>query len=214
LDGTIQIWDAASPAEAARWIQHDQEVERRQAAWQAPARDASGFIQDWLVLLLPEPKVGEIGARGLEIEHLPREASLQPRAGERERLGGQEIAWQAVHEKEPILDFNRLAGKQCDDGVAYAVCYVISEAERKDLLVQVGSDDGARMYLNSQEIYKYTGMRAMPALDPSAPVTFRKGTNVLVLKVVNENGAWLGCVRIVDREGNPVQGLQVRLTPD
>ena len=46
------------------------------------------------------------------------------------------------------------------------------------------------------------------------PVTLRRGTNVLILKVENEIGAWRGCARLVDQEGNPVQGLQVRLTPD
>jgi hypothetical protein len=30
---------------------------------------------------------------------------------------------------------------------------------------------------------------------------------VLVLKVVNEQGAWQGCLRFVDREGQPVPGL-------
>jgi hypothetical protein len=39
--------------------------------------------------------------------------------------------------------------------VAYAVCYVTCEAARNDLLLQVGSDDDAKVYLNGQEVYKY-----------------------------------------------------------
>jgi hypothetical protein len=90
---------------------------------------------------------------------------------------------------------------------------VISAAERHDLLLQVGSDDAAKVYLNSQEIYKYTRGCNLPALDLIGPVTLRRGTNVLVFKVVNEDGAWLGCARFVDREGNALSGLQVQLTP-
>jgi hypothetical protein len=128
-------------------------------------------------------------------------------------VGGQEFTWREHHEKDPVLDFNRLLGESCNYSVAYAVCYVISAAERHDLLLQVGSDDQAKVYLNGQEVYKYTRVRPLATLDPSRSVTLRKGTNVLVLKVVNESGQWLGCARFVDRDGKPVEGLEVRLTP-
>ena len=71
---------------------------------------------------------------------------------------------------------------------------MISEVERNDLLLQVGSDDQAKVYLNGQEIYKYILPRGLVALDPIGPVTLRKGTNVLVLKVVNEALDW-ECLR-------------------
>ena len=51
-------------------------------------------------------------------------------------------------------------------------------------------------------------------LDPVGPVTLRKGMNVLVFKGVSEGRTWLGRARFVDREGNLVPGLQVRLTPE
>jgi hypothetical protein len=105
-------------------------------------------------------------------------------------------------------------GKVSDYCVAYAVCYVISESERNDLLLQVSSDDQAKVYLNGKEVYKYSGVRPLlEILDPSSPVTLRKGTNTLVFKVVNEGMDWLGCLRFVDEEDNPVQGLEVRLAP-
>jgi hypothetical protein len=129
-------------------------------------------------------------------------------------VSGQEYTWQAHHAEEPILDFNRLVGKQSDYCVAYAVCYVISAAERSDLLLHVGSDDQAKVYLNGEEVYINVQPRPLKSLEPSRPVTLRKGTNVLVFKVVNETVDWEGCVRFVDREGHPVQDLQARLTPE
>jgi hypothetical protein len=52
------------------------------------------------------------------------------------------------------------------------------------------------------------------ALDPIDPVTLRKGTNVLVLKVVNEIWEWEGCARFVDAEDNPAKGLRISLRPE
>ena len=55
----------------------------------------------------------------------------------------------------------------------------------------------------------------MTSLDP-IPVTLRKGTNVLVLKVVEVNGfgEWEACARFVDPYGNVAEGLRISLTPE
>jgi Tol biopolymer transport system component len=129
-------------------------------------------------------------------------------------MGSGEYTWQVHHAEGPVLDFIRLARKVCNYCVAYCVCYVISEAERDDLLLQVGSDDQAKVYLNGEEVYQHPGVRPLVILDPVGPVTLRKGKNVLVLKVVNQAKDWEGCARFVDREGNPAKGLCISLTPE
>jgi hypothetical protein len=213
-DGTVKIWEAATPAQVDRWARQGQELERRWAAWQRPGESAPGFIQDWLVLFPLALESGLRFAKALEAEQLAGEAHLKPRAGERVPRAGKEYTWQAHHAEEPVLNFNRLAGKGCDHCLAYAVSYVISEAERNDLLLQVGTDDHAKVYLNGQEVYKYVGLRHVVTLDPIGPVRLRKGTNVLVLKVVNHTLDWECCARFVDQEGNPAQGLRISLTPE
>jgi hypothetical protein len=80
--------------------------------------------------------------------------------------------------------------------------------------MQVGNDDEAKVYLNGRELYKYSRWCALVALNRVGPISLRKGTNVLVFKVVNEDENWEGCLRFVDQGGNPVPGLQVRLTPE
>ena len=64
-------------------------------------------------------------------------------------------------------------------------------------------------------MHKYRGVRPL-ALDQDAVerVSLRRGTNVLVFKVVNEQGAWQGCLRFVDLQGLPAQGLRVSATPE
>ena len=41
-----------------------------------------------------------------------------------------------------------------------------------------------------------------------------QGTNVLVFQVVSDGWDWLGCVRLVDAAGRPVQGIRFTLTPE
>jgi WD40 repeat protein len=216
-DGIVKIWEAASPAQVAGWDQQDQEAARRQAIWQRPVSGSfneKSFIRDWLVLAPVGLAPGEGVVRGLEREQIQGEAKLKPRAGKLVRVDGREFTWQECHEQEPVLDFNRFAGKLNRLSAGYAVCYVMSAAEHNDVLLQISSDDMGKAYLNGREVYKCLRGGAVVPLDRVGPVTLHKGTNVLILKVVNGNWEWEGCARFVDPEGNPVKGLRVSLTPE
>lgn len=214
VDGAVRIWEAATPEQVALWTRQEQEAAQRQAAWKRPMGKARGFIQDWLVLAPIPLQAGRIGAAAVECEQIPGEGGLRPRAGERVPVAGQEFTWRARYGDEPVLNLNRVVGRPSNNSVAYAVCYVMSATERSDLLLQVGSDDEAKVYLNGQEVYKYTRPRLVLGLDPSGPFTLRNGTNVLVLKVVNETGLWECCARFIDPEGNPAKGLRISLAPE
>jgi WD40 repeat protein/serine/threonine protein kinase len=213
-DGTVKIWEAASPEQSLLWARQDQEVERRWGAWQQPSPKALEFIQDWLVLgpvLLNDDRTG---AQWLEDQQLAAEADLHPRAQDHVLVGAKEYTWQAHRWEEPVLGFDRQSEKYTIDGVAYAGCYVVSTAERNDLWLQVGSQNLVKVDLNGQEVYRHTRGNTMAALDPVGPVRLRKGTNVLLLKVVTLDEGWRACARFVDPEGNPVHGLKAQLTPD
>jgi hypothetical protein len=82
------------------------------------------------------------------------------------------------------------------------------------LRLWVGSDDEAKVYLNGQEKFKYRDRCPLIAgQDKVEDAALRAGLNVLVLKVVNEDRNWAGSIRLTDREGNPVKGVKVTLTP-
>jgi WD40 repeat protein len=212
-DGPVKIWEAASPAQVALWTRQDQEMERRRALWQRPGRNADGFIHEWLVLGPLALKENETGAKGLERQQLPPKASLHPQAGDHVLVDGQKLTWQAHHENEPTLELNQLLAKGRNYCAAYVVCYVICAMERNDLLLQVASCEQAKVYLNGQQVYQYT-RGGTAALEPIGPVRLRKGMNLLLIKNVKDNRNWNVCARFVDQDGNPAQGLEVRLTPD
>ena len=70
------------------------------------------------------------------------------------------------------------------------------------------------MYLNGQEKYKCRDRRSLIAGQGKVEdVALRAGLNVLVFKVVNEDRNWGGSIRLTDRDGNPLKGIKVTLTP-
>jgi hypothetical protein len=227
-DGTVKIWEAATQEQVERWNRQEQEAERRLAARRPPVASAPGFIRDWLVLgpLVLQP--GETWFKVLKREPLAVVAwsgdhattggdhatKRWPRAGHHERVDGQEYTWKKYHGEAPILDFYRFVGGPSEPGLVYAVCYVISDRERPDLRLQVGSSRLARVYLNGQDLdFSIQHLGSLWAMDEIGPITLHEGTNTLVLKVgIHHNGQ--GCARFVDAEGNPVQGLRVSLTPE
>jgi hypothetical protein len=99
--------------------------------------------------------------------------------------------------------------------VAYAVCYLDADADQNDITMHVGSDDQAKVYLNGREAYRYSRLRHIARDEDSVGgLAFKRGVNVLVLKLVNETYDWKGCVRFTDKDGRPVQGLRVSLTDE
>ena len=98
--------------------------------------------------------------------------------------------------------------------MAYAVCYIQSEAAQSGVFLKIGSDDQAKVYLNGKLIYESTSPRKYPAdEDTVTGVALKGGLNVLVFKVVNEIQDWNGSVRLTDAAGQAVKGTRVVLTP-
>jgi serine/threonine protein kinase len=213
-DGTVKVWEVATAAATEEWARQDCMVERFLALPGFRGPHAQGFLQDWL-LLAPLPLApGESSTDGLAREQLKGEADLQPRAGQPVVVDGREYVWHEHQAPQAVLDINAVLGRVTEHSVAYAVCYLDSDRARGDLRLEVGSDDQAKVYLNGKVVYQQPSDGALTILDNVGPVELRQGANVLVLKVVNLGLTWEGCVRFVDADGKPAQGIQVRLTPE
>jgi hypothetical protein len=172
-----------------------------------------GFITTWL-LLAPLPlENGQSAADALDKEQLKNEAKLQPQAGDKVKVGGEELVWKKYRAKDFFFDFNDFLGKQTEDSVGYAVCYIHAAAELKDIRLKTGSDDQAKVYLNGKEVLKQEEDRPLERDEDSTEVTLWKGVNVLVFKVINEKEDWSGCARFLDKDGKVIKGLKVTSTP-
>lgn len=171
------------------------------------------FIRDWLVLApIPLP-AGQSPADAMAAEQVPNEAQLQPRDGDRFTIGKRELAWKKHRAPEFFLDFSRVLDKQVDYSIGYAVCYLTAKRECKDLLLKIGSDDQAKVYLNGKEILRSARPRALTADEDVIKVDLRQGTNVLVLMVINETLDWSACARLTEADGQPAADVKATLTP-
>jgi len=177
--------------------------------------DRDGFIRDWL-LLSPIQLPGDTdGSAAINKSQVPDEGLLKPKAGDRVTVLGHEMTWKRVNTGSYYLDLNSLAQRETEMTVAYAVCYVASDVERKDLELRMGSNDQGKVYLNGKALLTATEPRTMDQdSDVAKNVALSKGVNVVVFKIFNEGGSdWQGCLRFTDAGGKAVTDLAIRLEP-
>ncbi|MFO0810560.1 MAG: hypothetical protein U0746_18185 [Gemmataceae bacterium] len=172
--------------------------------------DNDGFIQKWLVLAPIPFADGDSGNDSFKKPQIKDEAKLKPKAGEKVKVGKQELTWKKHTSKGHMLDFNAVLGNETEDSVGYAVTYITVPQEMKAVRMKTGSDDHLRVYLNGKEAFKYEDERAGDKDQDTTEVTLRKGVNVLVAKVVNVKADWELCVRFMDKDDKPLKGLQAK----
>jgi len=175
--------------------------------------NADGYITTWLLLAPIPMDDGQSGADALDKQQVKDEAKLRPKAGDKIKAGGKELEWKKYQANEDFLDFNEFLGKQTEDSVGYAVCYVLASEEMKGVQLKIGSDDQCKVYLNGKEVHKFGEPRPLEKDEDTAEVTLQKGANVFVFKIVNEKVDWSGSARFLDKDGKPVKGLKATTTP-
>ena len=176
--------------------------------------DAEGFIRDWLVLA-PYGIGGSSGAEAIEQKQFATEAQPAAKEGAKQSVAGLELTWKKVAAPDFYVDFKELHPSRSEQVAAWAVAYVVAAEEKKGLTLKMNSNDQGKVYLNGAEIVKFTDTRTLEknAEDAAPGVTLKKGVNVVVLKVVNEENNWQGSVRFTDAAGKPVTDLKIQTAP-
>jgi hypothetical protein len=178
---------------------------------QSASPDAEGFIRNWLVLA-PIPIAGESGATEIDRAFIKGEATIKPKAGDKERANGVDVTWTAHQTSDYFIDFLQSFGKERGEYVVgYAVVYIVAPEDMKVTLA-LSSNDQGKAWLNGNEVFKFVDTRVLDKDTDRADVTLTKGQNVLVLKVVNEVNNWQGCARFLQGT-TPVKNLQISTTP-
>ena len=94
----------------------------------------------------------------------------------------------------------------------YAAAWVHADDETEATL-GLGPDDGARVWLNGEEVLEVTGCQGTTADQFTAEVTLIAGWNRLLVKVYDQGGGWGTYVRFLDGE-TPLTELPVSLSAD
>jgi WD40 repeat protein len=186
------------------------------------ARQASdpGAIKQWLVLA-PIRIEGRDSETRLEEEQLPGEERLRPHPGERIKVVGnydgvEDFVWTAVRQEDYRIDLKKIVNFPVHHSLGYMVTYILSDADHSGLLMKVGSDYNAKIYLNGRVVHEQRNPTTFePDRDKVEGIELKAGLNVLVFKIVQTSRHdWGGSVWITEADGQPVKGIKVTLDPD
>ena len=175
--------------------------------------DSNGYIRNWLMLAplaLPE---GRSGGDLILDNQVTNEAALQPKAGDKVAINGKELTWRAITASTNYFDFNAILKSVNDHAVGYMVTYIECDQEMPGVIIAVGSNDEGRIYFNGIDIYAFTDARPLELDADKGKVTLKKGVNVIIFKVLNEQNSWQGAMRFLDKSGAPLTNLKIKLSP-
>src|SRR6185503_2511074 len=114
----------------------------------APRPDSEGYIRHWVMLAPIALPDGETGADSMFKEQIKGEAALQPKAGDKVKIGGRELDWRNIIAATNFFDFNAILKTVNDHAAGYMVTYIECETERPDVIMAVASNDQGRIYFN------------------------------------------------------------------
>lgn len=117
--------------------------------------------------------------------------------------GGQPVKWKTM--KTPENGYFSLWDKVTpyEFVVTYTVSWIYSPADKEVVLME-GSDDGIKVFLNDEPVFRFLDVRIAAPDQDTIPLNLKKGWNKLMLKVENNFGGYAFFARIVDRERNLV----------
>jgi hypothetical protein len=175
--------------------------------------DSDGYIRHWLVLAPIALAEGETGSEAIFKEQIKDEATLRPKAGDKLTIGGKELTWKNITGATNYFDFAASVNTFGEKEAGYAVTYIDCETEKPDVIMAVASNDQGRIYFNGVDIYIWSEPRGLVLDSEKGRVTLKKGINVIVFKIINEQGNWQGAMRFLDKSGVPLKNLKIKLSP-
>lgn len=132
-----------------------------------------------------------------------------------EESGAQDVKWRdlpaGTDPARPfVVDVLRVLGGE--QRVAYVRTFLQSPRAQEAIL-ELGSDDGAKVWLNGTVVHANNIARPLVPDADKATVTLREGNNVLLIKLTQNNLGWEFCARLHRPDGRRVDGLRQSPTP-
>jgi hypothetical protein len=110
-------------------------------------------------------------------------------------VGQKDYEWAVIHSEYGVVDLTQLSKDW------YVIAYVwaqVDTPQETNAVLGIGSDDGVKVWLNGRLVHENWVVRGASADSDRVPVTFKKGTNHLVLKVQNGGGPWGFACRLLE----------------
>jgi hypothetical protein len=103
-----------------------------------------------------------------------------------------------------------LASKlQTENCVAYLKTNIWIEKGKK-VLLEIGTDDGVKVWLNEKLVHKNNAIRGLEHAQDIVEVTLKDGWNSMLMKVTQGVGGWGASLVITDLQHHPLDGLKFK----
>ena len=113
------------------------------------------------------------------------------------RIGEKDYKWDILNSEYGVVDLTQVY----DDWFVVAYAWAqIDMAEETQAVLGIGSDDSVKVWLNGKLVHKNLVIRGVIADNDRVPMTFKKGKNQLVLKLLNCGGSWGFACRLLNTE--------------
>jgi hypothetical protein len=112
------------------------------------------------------------------------------------RIAENDYEWNCLYSEYGVIDLTSVFDTWFV--VAYAWAQV-ETPEQMDAVLGIGSDDCVKVWLNGELVHENRAGRGVIADSDRAPVTFKKGKNQLVLKILNYGGPWGFACRLLEQ---------------
>lgn len=175
--------------------------------------DENGYIRDWLMLAPITMPEGRAGGDLILDDQIKNEVALQPKVGDKVAIRGKELVWQPITASTNYFDFNAILKSVNDHALGYMATYIECDQEMPGVIIAVGSNDQGRIYFNGVDIYAFTDARPLDLDADKGRVTLKKGVNLIIFKVFNEQNSWQGAMRFLDKSGAPLTNLKIKFSP-
>jgi len=155
------------------------------------------YIPEWYVIgPFPNVRDSALQRLGLDTPYPPeRETKLDAKY---EGVNGQPVSW--VLKQTPAKGrFDLYDFDPYEMVVVYALTYIYAPRATTVPLV-LGSDDGAKVFLNGKEAHRFLALRVAAPDQDRIPLELREGWNALLLKIENNYGGYNFYARVIDRE--------------
>ena len=129
---------------------------------------------------------------------------------------GPETGGSAVWKRMPMgeqgysvhfLEFGKLF--KAENCAAYVRTRVWSDKACKAVL-EIGSDDGVKVWLNWKEVHSNNVLRAMTPGEDKAAVDLKQGWNTCMMKITQGTGGWEAAACLTAPDGKPLEGLRYK----
>ena len=159
------------------------------------------YIPEWYMIgPFPNERLSDYERLGLDSVYGP-EIGIDLKA---EYIGaeGKAIGWEKVDGRDGGYG---MALWQRYNPYEFVVCYALTyiySPEEQTVPLMFSSDDGAKVFLNDELLYRFLEVRVAAPDDDEIPLNLSPGWNKLLLKVENNFGGYAFYARVIDSRKN------------